>query len=251
MKRAALFLLAACGSSADPTPSSPPIEVVEHAPRPDPGVDLAGPIAGTETAPAPRKPAVPFDLAAVGTDAGMTSHHALVEVARVGPGARVGIIGLGGLGQIGAQVAVLLGAEVHAADRSPAALAAAEGWGLAATYSSAEEMAGLGLDAVVDFAGFGSTTEAAIHAIRVGGDVVMVGLGAERTTLTTADVIHQRARIHGSSGGTRQDIESVYRYLAQGSVTPSAEHLGFEDVPSGIERLRAGDVTGRLVVLMD
>mgnify|MGYP006198056209 CR=1 FL=1 len=161
------------------------------------------------------------------------------------------IIGLGGLGQIGAQVAVLLGAEVHAADRSPAALDAAQGWGLAATYSSAEEMAGLGLDAVVDFAGFGSTTEAAVHAIRVGGDVVMVGLGAERTTLTTADVIHQKARIHGSSGGTRQDIESVYRYLAQGLVTPSVEHLGFEDVPSGIERLRAGDVTGRLVVLMD
>lgn len=194
---------------------------------------------------------LPFDLAAVGTDAGMTSHHALVEVARVGPGTRVGVIGLGGLGQIGAQVAVLLGAEVHAADRSPAALAAATGWGLTATYSSAEKMAGLDLDAVVDFAGFGSTTEAAVRAIRVGGDVVMVGLGAERTSLTTADVIHQRAHIHGSSGGTRADIEAVYGYLAEGRVTPSVEHLDFDDVPSGIDRLRAGRVTGRLVVLMD
>ena len=216
-----------------------------------PGYSRDGGYAAYTVAPATDLVRVPdalsFDLAAVGTDAGMTSHHALA-VAGVGPGSRVGIIGLGGLGQIGAQVAVLLGAEVHAADRSPAALAAAQGWGLAGVYSSAEEMAGLALDAVVDFAGFGTTTEAAVHAIRVGGDVVMVGLGAEHTTLTTADVIHQKARIQGSSGGTKQDIEAVYDYLEQGSVTPSVEHLTFDDVPSGIDRLRAGRVTGRLVV---
>ncbi|MBA2538262.1 MAG: PQQ-binding-like beta-propeller repeat protein [Deltaproteobacteria bacterium] len=66
MKPAALFLLAACGSSADaPSPVVEPAPtIVEPAPRPEPGVDLAGPIAGTESAPMPRKPAVPFDLAA-------------------------------------------------------------------------------------------------------------------------------------------------------------------------------------------
>lgn len=194
---------------------------------------------------------VPFDLAAVGTDAGMTSHHALVEVAGTGPGSRIGIIGLGGLGQIGAQVAALLGAEVHAADPNPEARDMARAWGLAGTYASAEEMRGLGLDAVVDFAGFGSTTQAALHAIRVGGDVVMVGLGAEHTTLTTADVIHQKARVHGSSGGTRADIAAIYDYLERGQVTPRVEHLGFEEVPAGISRLREGRVTGRLVVVLD
>lgn len=194
---------------------------------------------------------LPYDLAALGTDAGMTSHHALVSVGAVRSGSRVGIIGLGGLGQIGAQLAVLLGAEVHAADLNPKAREMAQAWGLSAVYASAEEMSGLDLDVVVDFAGFGSTTEAAVHAIRVGGDVVMVGLGAGKTTLTTADVIHQKARIHGSSGGTLADIEAVFGYLASGQITPHAEHLSFADVPTGIERLRAGDVTGRLVVLMD
>ena len=89
-----------------------------------------------------------------------------------------------------------------------------------------------------------------VHAIRVGGDVVMVGLGAERTTLTTADVIHQKARIHGSSGGTRDDIAAVYQHLASGALAPTVERIGFDDVPHGIERLRAGDVRGRLVVVM-
>ena len=47
---------------------------------------------------------VPFALGAAGTDAGMTSHHAVMTKGRVVPGTKLGIIGLGGLGQIGARV---------------------------------------------------------------------------------------------------------------------------------------------------
>jgi propanol-preferring alcohol dehydrogenase len=181
----------------------------------------------------------------------MTYHHAVVEVAGVGPGHRVGIIGLGGLGQVGARIAVLRGAEVHGADISPDALALGERLGLASVVASADELVGMELDVVVDFAGFGTTTAAAVRAIRKGGTIVMVGLGAVTTTLSTADVIHQNAHIHGSSGGTREDIVRVYDYLAAGDIVPAVEHLTFDQVPLGIDRLRSGAVTGRLVVLMD
>lgn len=194
---------------------------------------------------------LPFDLAAAGTDAGMTAHHAVVTVAGVVPGSRVGIIGLGGLGQFGAQIAMLRGAEVHGADKNPEALALGRAMGLSSVHSSAEELAGLDLDAVVDFAGFGSTTAAALAAIRQGGHIVMVGMGAVDTTLNTADVIHKRAHIHGSSGGTKDDIAQVYEHLRRGEITPTIEHLAFSQVPAGIERLRAGRLTGRLVVLLD
>ncbi|WP_405559470.1 hypothetical protein [Streptomyces sp. NBC_01180] len=53
------------------------------------------------------------------TDAGITSYHAMVTVGGLKKGMRVGVIGLGGLGYIGARVAVLKGAEVYAADISP------------------------------------------------------------------------------------------------------------------------------------
>lgn len=219
-----------------------------------PGYSRDGGYAAYTIAPADDLVAVPDELsdelAAVGTDAGMTSYHAVAGVARVRAGTRVGIIGLGGLGQLGAQLAVHLGAEVYAAEVSAEARGLAASWGLAGLVGSADELRGMGLDAVVDFVGAGTTTESAVHAIRVGGDVVMVGLAAEHTTLTTADVVHQKARIHGSSGGTREDIEAVYRLLASRTLRPELEWLAFEDVPSGIDRLRAGTVRGRLVVRM-
>jgi propanol-preferring alcohol dehydrogenase len=51
-----------------------------------------------------------------GTDAGMTSHAAVISNGQVKSGDKVGIIGFGGLGQIGARVAVLAGANVYVAE---------------------------------------------------------------------------------------------------------------------------------------
>lgn len=78
----------------------------------------------------------------------------------------------------------------------------------------------------------------------------MIGMGAHTSQLVTADVIHQKAIIRGSSGGTRDDIASVYRYLVEGRIVPTVERLSFEQVAEGIGRLRDGHVTGRLVVMM-
>jgi propanol-preferring alcohol dehydrogenase len=166
-----------------------------------PGFSRDGGYAAYSLAPIESLVAVPqgldLGLASVATDAGMTSHHAVVGTGAVTAGMRVGIIGIGGLGQFGAQIAVAQGAEVFVADVNPAARKDAESWGLSGIYASAEELVGLGLDVVVDFAGFGSTTSAALRAIRVGGRVVMVGLGAEDTTLKTREVVHQRAEFIG------------------------------------------------------
>lgn len=191
-----------------------------------------------------------YELGALGTDAGMTSYHAVATVGAVKSGDRVGIIGLGGLGQVGARIAVLLGAEVHAADPNPDARALGQELGAARVVPDAAELAGSELDAVVDFAGFGTTAQAAIEAIRVGGVVVMVGMGAHHSTLVTADVIHKKAVIRGSSGGTKEDIAAVYRLLDDGRIAPAVEHLTFDRVADGIDRLRRGDIAGRLVVTM-
>jgi propanol-preferring alcohol dehydrogenase len=51
------------------------------------------------------------------TDAGLTAYHAIMAVGGAKEGMRVGVIGLGGLGYIGARVAVLAGADPSPAPR--------------------------------------------------------------------------------------------------------------------------------------
>jgi propanol-preferring alcohol dehydrogenase len=188
-----------------------------------------------------------FELAALGTDAGMTSYHAVMTKAAVKAGDKVGIIGLGGLGQIGARVAVVNGAEVHVAEMNEAAWPLAEEIGASSVVADAADWAGKNFDVIVDFAGFGTTTAHALRAIRRNGRIVLVGMGATELTLSTMDVIRRQAQIYGSNGGTKQDIAAVYRLFSTGAVQPAYTRIDFDEIPQGLDDLKRHRVTGRLV----
>ena len=188
-----------------------------------------------------------FEHAALGTDAGMTSYHAMVTQGAVQAGMKVGVIGLGGLGQIGARVAVVRGAEVHVAERNEAAWPMATEIGCVSVVRDASEWAGAGFDLVVDYAGFDVTTRAAAKAVRRNGRVVLVGMGALEFTLDTMDIIRSQVQLFGSNGGTLSDVAEVYEMLASGEVNPVVNVIGFDDIPAALDDLRHHRLTGRIV----
>ena len=190
---------------------------------------------------------VSFAYGAAGTDAGMTSHHAVIAVGGVTAGTKLGIIGLGGLGQIGARVGVLAGAEVYVAEINDKVWDLARPLGVARVARSITEFADVGLDVIVDLAGFGTTTAQAIETVRRDGRVVQVGMGRLEATISTKALILGRVTLVGSSGGTKQDVTGIYDYFATGKLTPTITDVTFDEIPDGLERLRRGEVTGRLV----
>ncbi len=190
-----------------------------------------------------------FELAAMGTDAGMTSYHALMAVGQAKKGDKVGIIGVGGLGQIGARVAVVTGCEVWAAEIDESVWPMIRDLGVQHVVKTVDELAGLDLDVVVDYAGFGDTTAKSLDAIRRDGRIVVVGMGKLEATISTRDVILKQAQILGSNGGTRQDVADCYELFATGEVQPVFSRIGFDEIPAGIDRLRDGTVSGRLVAV--
>lgn len=195
----------------------------------------------------PMPEGLSFELAALGTDAGMTSYHAIVARGGLQPGMKVGVIGLGGLGQIGARVGVVKGAEVHVAEPNEAAWPLAKEIGAASVVKDASEWEGQDFDLIVDYAGFGSTTRAATKAVRRDGRVVLVGMGKLEFTLDTMDMILSEVTVAGSQGGTKEDIAEVYELLASGDIEPTVTVIGFEDIPQGIDDLKNHRITGRLV----
>ncbi|AEM84036.1 alcohol dehydrogenase catalytic domain-containing protein [Streptomyces violaceusniger] len=124
--------------------------------------------------------------AAVATDSVVTAYHAVRTEAQAKPGDVIAVVGLGGLGLNGVRTGVIAGATVYGVDINPDTFEAARAAGARECFTDVTALADLRPDAIVDFAGVGSTTSHAIDAVRRLGRVVVVGLGTKTTTFSTA-----------------------------------------------------------------
>ena len=194
---------------------------------------------------------VSFEEAAAATDAGMTSSGAVLGTGEVKSGMKVGIIGFGGLGQIGGRLAVLNDAELYVAEVNEDVWPAAEKAGAVKVAKSIKEFKDDELDVIVDFAGFGTTTAEAVETVKFNGRVVQVGMGKLESTINTYALILNKTQLHGSMGGSKEDIAEVMKWIASGDLTPTITKIGFEDIADGVDRLAKGEVQGRLVAMVD
>jgi D-arabinose 1-dehydrogenase-like Zn-dependent alcohol dehydrogenase len=195
--------------------------------------------------------AVAFDQAATASCAGRTAYHALTGAGRIEPGMKVGIVGLGGLGTLAAQIAVAMGATVYGAEINTAVHEAALAMGVTAVSTDIRDFADEKLDLIADFAGFGgATTGAALEAVRDRGRVVVVGLGSTFGELNIADIVLRNLELVGSQGGSMQDYADILELMAAGTVSSRVEHIGFEEIGHGMERLEEGGLTARLVAML-
>ncbi|MFI6874749.1 alcohol dehydrogenase catalytic domain-containing protein [Streptomyces sp. NPDC050400] len=194
---------------------------------------------------------VSFELGAMATDAGLTSYHAMVTRGGAQKGMRIGVIGLGGLGYIGARVAVLKGAEVYAAETNPATRELAAEIGLVEVAESITEFTDKNLELIVDYAGFGTTTAQAIETLGEFGTLVQVGMGRLESTISTNAVILKQLRILGSKSGTKQDLEELYDLMRSGELNPPLNPIAPDKIPDGLDQLRKGGVVGRLIAMYE
>ncbi len=188
--------------------------------------------------------------------AGTTAVHALAE-AGTGPGDVVVVMGAGGVGLAVVQEARRRGASVVAvsrnADRRAAATAAGasravQADGLAAAV--AELSAGQGADAVVELAGVTATLELATSVLGKRGSLVLVGYSADGLTVSPLAMVVAEQRVIASVGNTLAELQATVALAATGALLPPvAATMPLAEVNTALDRLRAGDVAGRLVLL--
>ncbi|MBM9510655.1 zinc-binding dehydrogenase [Actinacidiphila acididurans] len=197
----------------------------------------------------PLPDGISFEQAAPATDAGMTAYHAL-KLGGVTAGTKLGIIGAGGLGSLAIQFAVSMGAEVYVAEINEAVWPTADTYGAKAVAKDITAFADQGLQVVVDYAGFGTTTAGAIDAVAAKGTVVQVGLGKERADISAQNVVFKEVTYVGSSAGTHEDCAAVMDLIAQGKAASILNEITFDEIGEGVERLQRGGVVGRLVAVL-
>jgi len=187
--------------------------------------------------------------AAAATDAGMTSHQAVIGRGGVKEGTKVGIIGIGGLGKVGTNIAVGAGAKVYCASRKEEARQKALDLGAYKVAESILDFKDENLEVIIDFAGSGQTTIDALETIGMHGTVVVVGMAKLESNISTKTLILKQANVIGSNGGTKKDIESVIEMMRQGKLSIDVETTTLEKVPEGLDYLHEGKVNGRLIML--
>ncbi|MCQ9369463.1 zinc-binding dehydrogenase [Brevibacterium sp. 50QC2O2] len=218
-----------------------------------PGYDFDGGFGEQMVVPAetlvPIPDGVSYAQGAAATDAGMTAHAAMVTNGGVKAGMNVGVIGFGGLGQIGARVAVLTGANVYVAEVNENVWDLVRASGVKDVRKGIKDFDDVKFDLIVDYAGFGTTTSDAVDIIKRDGTVVLVGMGKLESNIDTRSLILNQCTLKGSNGGSKDDIAGIYAFMASGDLEPKLTEITFDEIPEGLERLHNGKVEGRLVAI--
>lgn len=192
------------------------------------------------------------------TDAGLTPYHAIKgELDLLGPGSTAVVIGAGGLGHVAIQILrAITSADVIAVDVDNDKLELAMEVGAAhairsdakASQRIREITRGAGADVVFDFVGADATLTTARESVRINGAVVIVGIGGG---LLPAGFFSTPfgVRVRNPYWGTRDELGEVFALARSGQITVEVEQFSLEDGPAAYEKLNAGTIRGRAVIV--
>jgi alcohol dehydrogenase (NADP+) len=183
--------------------------------------------------------------------AGITVYSPLKQHG-AGPGKKVGVIGLGGLGHLAVQFAKALGAEVTVFSRSEAKRddAIALGADDLVVSSDAEQMAkrALTFDIIINTVSAPLDPADYLKLLRLGGVLVLVGITAEPYPVHAFDIVQQRRQIAGSMFGSIQEMQEMLDFAAEKGVEAQVEVISAEEINDAYERVVSSDVRYRFVI---
>lgn len=138
------------------------------------------------------------------------------------------------------------GARVYGVDINTDKFEQAKSFGAIDCSSNLDAFSDVVFDIIIDFAGVGSTTAAAMSAVKLGGRVVAVGLGASSITIPSASLVTRNIELRGSTSASMEELRSVLELISSGALSPNIEEIPFEDIPKGLELLGTNQVLSRL-----
>ncbi|TBW40649.1 NAD(P)-dependent alcohol dehydrogenase [Siculibacillus lacustris] len=174
---------------------------------------------------------------------------------KVGPGSKVAVVGLGGLGHMGLKLAKALGAEVTLFSRSPGKEADARRLGADAIVIStdAAQMAAAAerFDLIIDTVPYVHDVNPYVPTLKVDGTLVLVGyLGPLEPTLNTAQLVVRRKSVAGSLIGGIRETQEMLDFCGAHGITSDVEVIAIKDIDAAYERLLKSDVKYRFVIDM-
>lgn len=169
----------------------------------------------------------------------------------VGPGARVAVVGLGGLGHLAVKLAVALGATTTVISRTPDKAEDADRLGahrfIVSTDSAQMVEARESFDVVIDTVSAPHDLADYLKLVALDGTLSVVGyLGA--VTVEVTDLLIGRKKLSSAGSGGRRATAEMLEFCAENNVASEVEVVPSSQVHTALERLQRNDVRYRFVL---
>jgi len=183
--------------------------------------------------------------------AGITTYSPLRHW-KAGPGSRVGVVGLGGLGHMAVKLAASMGAEVTMLSTSKAKEAdarrlGAQHFALTTDKATFRKLAG-GFDLIVDTISAPHDLNAHLGMLKVDGAMVLLGVPPTPAPVHAFSLIGGRKSLSGSLIGGIAETQEMLDYCATHRITSDVEVIPIEKINQAYERMLKGDVRYRFVI---
>lgn len=197
---------------------------------------------------------ISLDKAAPLLCAGITLYSPLMHW-KAGPGKKVGILGMGGLGHMGVKIAVALGAEVTVISHSDKKRGDAFKFGAHKFISTKNpdvfvENAGY-FDLIINTVSSAELDMALFFGLlKLDGSLVNVGAPDKPLSVNVFPLIMMRRSFSGSVIGSIKETQEMLNFCAKHNITPEIEVIEPAQVNAAYERVLKSDVRYRFVLDM-
>lgn len=185
--------------------------------------------------------------------AGITTYSPLKHW-NAGPGQKVGVVGLGGLGHMAIKIAKAMGAEVTVFTTSPSKVEDAKRLGADEVVLSTDEEQmnahAKSLHLIVDAVSAPHDINAYLNLLKVNGTLVLVGAPMEPLPVVSFNLIMGRKSFAGSLIGGIAETQEMLDFCSKHNITADIELIGVEQINEAYERLLKSDVKYRFVIDM-
>ncbi|SDX41569.1 uncharacterized zinc-type alcohol dehydrogenase-like protein [Geodermatophilus africanus] len=192
-----------------------------------------------------------LDVAAPLLCAGITLYSPLRHWG-AGPGTRVAVVGLGGLGHMGVQLAHALGAEVTVLSQSLKKQEEGLRLGADSYFATSDPdtftRLAASFDLILNTVSASIDVDAYLSLLDVDGTMVNVGAPEHPQSVRAFSLLMRRISFAGSTIGGIRETQEMLDFCAEHGIAAVIETIGVEQVNEAYERVLASDVRYRFVI---
>ena len=186
--------------------------------------------------------------------AGITTYSPL-RTWNVGPGSRVGVVGMGGLGHMAIKLAVGLGAHVtvisRTADKEKDAIELGADAFLISGDRAAMKEAAASLDLIIDTVPVKHDINPYVPLLDVDGTICLVGQVGPMGEFNSPPLLMGRRRIAASLIGGIAETQEMLDFCGRMNILPECEMIRMDEINEAFERMEKSDVRYRFVIDMN